>query len=220
MAEQQLPVWNNEGVEPPANLQIDGWQPGVKPPAQYFDWLFNRAYKCLEELQAITEALETNKANGTDLTTLNNKVTQHLDEEAMEAKLGHVKQSVTALANVVAKRDGSGGLFAIGQTATNSVLAMYWRGVTSYVNNATLITPPISNMGGSSYLLNVEIGVASNGAYNGLYVVHFQNTGKILTPIISLNSEITVTLNEDLTITIKHGGTGSRTIYATLLRVV
>ncbi|MER2119199.1 MAG: hypothetical protein ABS935_02970 [Solibacillus sp.] len=78
MAEQQLPVWNNGGIEPPANLQQDGWQPGVKPPAQYFDWLFNRAYKCLEELQAITEALETNKANGTDLTTLNNKVTQHL----------------------------------------------------------------------------------------------------------------------------------------------
>lgn len=78
MAEQQLPVWNSEGIEPPANLQIDGWQPGVKPPAQYFDWLFNRAYKCLEELQAITEALETNKANGDDLTTLDNKVTQHL----------------------------------------------------------------------------------------------------------------------------------------------
>lgn len=80
MAEQQLPVWNSKGVEPPANLQREGWQPGVKPPAQYFDWLFNRAYECLEELQAITEALETNKANGTDLTTLNNKVTKHLDE--------------------------------------------------------------------------------------------------------------------------------------------
>lgn len=81
MAEQQLPVWNSEGIEPPANLQIDGWQPGVKPPAQYFDWLFNRAYKCLEELQTITEALETNKANGEDLTMLNNKVTQHLVDE-------------------------------------------------------------------------------------------------------------------------------------------
>ncbi|MFL0584729.1 hypothetical protein ACH0B6_19345 [Solibacillus silvestris] len=80
MAEQQLPVWNSEGIEPPVNLQIDGWQPGVKPPAQYFDWLFNRAYKCLEELQAITEALETNKANGTDLTSLSNYLTQHLDE--------------------------------------------------------------------------------------------------------------------------------------------
>lgn len=85
MAEQQLPVWNNGGIEPPANLQQDGWQPGVKPPAQYFDWLFNRAYKCLEELQAITESLEINKANGTELTTLNNTLTQHLAQRNEES---------------------------------------------------------------------------------------------------------------------------------------
>lgn len=96
MAEQQLPVWNSKGVEPPANLQREGWQPGVKPPAQYFDWLFNRAYECLEELQAITEALETNKANGTDLTTLNNKVTKHLDE----SKVGAHKAKNIALDDV------------------------------------------------------------------------------------------------------------------------
>lgn len=99
MAEQQLPVWNSKGVEPPANLQRDGWQPGVKPPAQYFDWLFNRAYKCLEELQAITEALETNKANGEDLTTLNNKVTQHLDETTQ--RIFCIKSSNQTITNSV-----------------------------------------------------------------------------------------------------------------------
>lgn len=102
MAEQQLPIWNSEGVEPPANLQRDGWQPGVKPPAQYFDWLFNRAYKCLEELQSITEALETNKANGEDLITLNNKVTQHLVETNTNAhKISNINGLQTVLDNKI-----------------------------------------------------------------------------------------------------------------------
>lgn len=84
MAEQQLPVWNNRGIEPPANLQQDGWQPGVKPPAQYFDWLFNRAYKCLEELQAITETLETNKADAQGLKTLSTTVSSIMDGTAIK----------------------------------------------------------------------------------------------------------------------------------------
>lgn len=80
MAKQQLPVWNSEGVEPPASLKNEGWEPGVKPPAQYFDWLFNRTYKCLEELQAIAEELKTNKANGADLTAVSDMLTTYLDE--------------------------------------------------------------------------------------------------------------------------------------------
>lgn len=91
MAEQQLPVWNSKGVEPPVNLQRDGWQPGVKPPAQYFDWLFNRAYECLEELQAITKELEINKANGTELKSLQQQVTQHSNQIPTKTILGHVK---------------------------------------------------------------------------------------------------------------------------------
>ncbi|MED1904940.1 hypothetical protein P4V38_03040, partial [Cytobacillus firmus] len=48
---EQLPKWDAVGVEPPAVLKTDGWQPGMKPSAQHMNWLFNRIYKCLEEIQ-------------------------------------------------------------------------------------------------------------------------------------------------------------------------
>ena len=57
---EQLPIWQDPGVEPPALLKTNGWQPGMKPSAQHMNWLFNRIYKCLEEIQAGggTEELE------------------------------------------------------------------------------------------------------------------------------------------------------------------
>lgn len=60
---EQLPVWNNPGIEPSTDLKVNGWQPGQKPSAQHFNWLFNRAYKCLEDLQ-------NNKADKTAITNL------------------------------------------------------------------------------------------------------------------------------------------------------
>lgn len=48
---EQLPKWDAVGVEPPTVLKTDGWQPGMKPSAQHMNWLFNRIYKCLEEIQ-------------------------------------------------------------------------------------------------------------------------------------------------------------------------
>ncbi|MFJ5565195.1 glycine-rich domain-containing protein [Lysinibacillus xylanilyticus] len=48
---EQLPQWNAVGVEPPQSLKDSGWQPGTKPAAQHMNWLLNRAYKCIEELQ-------------------------------------------------------------------------------------------------------------------------------------------------------------------------
>lgn len=57
---EQLPIWQALGVEPPSSLVTNGWQPGMKPSAQHMNWLFNRIYKCLEEIQAGggTEELE------------------------------------------------------------------------------------------------------------------------------------------------------------------
>ena len=48
---ERLPQWNAVGVEPPQSLKDSGWQPGMKPSAQHMNWLLNRAYKCIEELQ-------------------------------------------------------------------------------------------------------------------------------------------------------------------------
>ncbi|MGE7132668.1 hypothetical protein [Lysinibacillus xylanilyticus] len=72
---EQLPQWNAVGVEPPQSLKDSGWQPGMKPAAQHMNWLLNRAYKCIEELQQaggnvddLTQAVESlEKTVGTHL---------------------------------------------------------------------------------------------------------------------------------------------------------
>lgn len=48
--QNQLPTWNKEGVEPPQSLKDNGWQPSQKPPADYFNWFFNKVYKALQSL--------------------------------------------------------------------------------------------------------------------------------------------------------------------------
>lgn len=96
---EQLPQWNAVGVEPPASLKSTGWEPGMKPSAQHMNWLFNRAFKCLEELQtsganvtqlqqdlnALEQVVTENSNNLTttnnNLTSLNNAVTTHLDDD-------------------------------------------------------------------------------------------------------------------------------------------
>ncbi|NQX68497.1 hypothetical protein HQN90_20435 [Paenibacillus alba] len=48
---EQLPEWLEVGTEPPASKKTTGWQPEDKPPASYFNWLFNRTYKSILELR-------------------------------------------------------------------------------------------------------------------------------------------------------------------------
>lgn len=81
---EQLPVWNAVGIEPSIDLKVNGWQPGMKPSAQHFNWLFNRAYKCLEDLQ-------NNKADNTALinlsqtiSTLEQNFNEHLAETVFQ----------------------------------------------------------------------------------------------------------------------------------------
>ncbi len=45
------PKWDAEGTEPTTELQEKGFVAGYKPPAAYFNYLFNKIIKCLKELQ-------------------------------------------------------------------------------------------------------------------------------------------------------------------------
>ena len=45
----RLPEWENEGVEPSANLKENGFVAGYKPPAAVFNWLFNKLIKRANE---------------------------------------------------------------------------------------------------------------------------------------------------------------------------
>lgn len=52
MAFEKLPPeWNDVGVEPPQSKKDTGFQPGEKPPAQWINWLFNKIYLAVKELQ-------------------------------------------------------------------------------------------------------------------------------------------------------------------------
>lgn len=66
---EQLPRWDDEGVEPPDSKKTNGWDAGDKPPAPYFNWIFNRIYKVFQEL--FSKAAEK-----TDLIALQADVTQ------------------------------------------------------------------------------------------------------------------------------------------------
>ncbi|MGB2872237.1 pyocin knob domain-containing protein [Psychrobacillus psychrotolerans] len=86
---EQLPIWQDPGVEPPALLKTNGWQPGMKPSAQHMNWLFNRIYKCIEEIQAGggTEELEQ------ELVEFQVAFAEHITAKATVNEVGHVQLS-------------------------------------------------------------------------------------------------------------------------------
>ncbi|MFE4523941.1 hypothetical protein ACFRCQ_17845, partial [Cytobacillus firmus] len=84
---EQLPKWDAAGVEPPAVLKTDGWQPGMKPSAQHMNWLFNRIYKCLEEIQTNGGTEEIQQ----ELAALQALVAEHQAEKASKTAFGHVQ---------------------------------------------------------------------------------------------------------------------------------
>jgi len=62
---EQLPEWNATGVEPPLSKKTNGWQPGEKPPADWWNWLLNRIFKVVKELQQKSEdTSKKGQANG------------------------------------------------------------------------------------------------------------------------------------------------------------
>lgn len=93
---EQLPTWLEPGVEPPEVLKTNGWQPGMKPSAQHMNWLLNRIYKCIEEIQAGggTEELKQELADlQQEFATLQQELTTHTAEDASLTKKGHVQLS-------------------------------------------------------------------------------------------------------------------------------
>lgn len=49
--EKQLPEWNAIGLEPSQNKKNEGWKEREKPPADWFNWIQNKTYEALKELQ-------------------------------------------------------------------------------------------------------------------------------------------------------------------------
>ncbi|WP_379142389.1 pyocin knob domain-containing protein [Paenibacillus sp. sgz500992] len=50
---EQLPEWQEGGIEPPNSKKVAGWAVNDKPPAGWLNWLFNRTYKVLAEIRSV-----------------------------------------------------------------------------------------------------------------------------------------------------------------------
>lgn len=48
---EKLPEWFAAGTEPTTTQKTAGYTPGLKPPAQWFNWHLNTAYLAMKELQ-------------------------------------------------------------------------------------------------------------------------------------------------------------------------
>ena len=51
--------WYNPGVEPSDELKNFGWKAGMKPPADHFNWQWNRTYEAIKELQEKAGTVKT-----------------------------------------------------------------------------------------------------------------------------------------------------------------
>lgn len=45
-----IPTWDNVGIEPSNTIKTNGFEKGYRPPAEYFNWFFNRTSAALSEL--------------------------------------------------------------------------------------------------------------------------------------------------------------------------
>ena len=56
---ETLPQWDSTGTDPGATKKTNGWAASEKPPAGWFNWLFNRIYACIVELRTVTTTVNT-----------------------------------------------------------------------------------------------------------------------------------------------------------------
>ncbi|WP_150283802.1 hypothetical protein [Rummeliibacillus sp. TYF-LIM-RU47] len=101
---KQLPEWHALGVEPPQSLKEGGWKAGVKPPADYFNWLQNKAFKAIEELQL--KAGEVKTINGQSPDEKGN-ITINVDTSNFATK-EELKAKYSKPANGIPKSDFAG----------------------------------------------------------------------------------------------------------------
>ncbi|KAA0766393.1 chitobiase/beta-hexosaminidase C-terminal domain-containing protein [Bacillus sp. SH5-2] len=66
---KSLPIWNATGVEPPLSKAERGWKVDERPPADYMNYLQNRTYEAIKELQENAVHKETIGSIQSDINT-------------------------------------------------------------------------------------------------------------------------------------------------------
>lgn len=112
--ENKAPEWKADGVEPTEELKEKGFMAGYKPPAEYFNYLFNRISACISEVQSIVSGIATSvKEHLENLENPHNVKAEHIGLENVDNtkdadKL--VKHATTADSATKATQDANGNV--------------------------------------------------------------------------------------------------------------
>lgn len=102
--------WDNEGIMPPQELIEKGFQPGYKPPAEYFNAILNRTSACITELQEkvmdVNTAAESAGSKITVDSELSNTSTNPVQNKAVTAALNEKAASTHTHGNATASSAG------------------------------------------------------------------------------------------------------------------
>ncbi|HIE6629560.1 chitobiase/beta-hexosaminidase C-terminal domain-containing protein [Bacillus luti] len=77
---KSLPIWNATGVEPPLSKAERGWKVDERPPADYMNYLQNRTYEAIKELQENAVHKETIVGIQTDINTAKQGVSENANQ--------------------------------------------------------------------------------------------------------------------------------------------
>lgn len=99
-----VPKWDAKGKAPSADIQANGFKAGYKPPAAYFNYMFNAFVKCLSELQesasSIDDAVGVERARIDNLLSMDAVVTEGKTYElTAEANENYYSASATLVTN-------------------------------------------------------------------------------------------------------------------------
>lgn len=129
---QKLPEWNAPGVEPSESQKQTGFQPGVKPPAQWFNWHLNSSYLALKELQE--KAAEKSYVD-TELGTIQADI-QQLQEDVQNADIPDASLTVKGKVKLSNKTDGTSQTDAATEKAVNDARLAAATDATTKANTA------------------------------------------------------------------------------------
>ena len=172
--ESELPIWQKLGTKPPDSiLNTEGWGAGKKPPADWFDWLFNRNYLALKELQEKSYALPSSGIPKTDLATA---VQTSLGKA--DSALQSVEAASTTTAGIVKIEDSVTSTSVTTAAAPKSVKAVKDDLDTykaDYVSNPKYVA---STGTANAYVINPSPAISAYGEGQGFVVkINADNTG-------------------------------------------
>lgn len=130
--------WDNEGIIPPQDLTEKGFQPGYKPPAEYFNAILHNIFEAIKEIQGKTVELANTVDNGAN--TSNEAVANTLNEiiTALNGKAASTHKHDNATASSDGFMSAADKTKLDGLTSSNNSAGQKVEGQTFYINGTSV----------------------------------------------------------------------------------